>query len=91
MRIFRPNRDEAIGGCRKLHNEELHIMYFSLYIIRVIKSRRMRWARHETSKGIKGMHVEFLWEARRKEGSRKTDVNERIILKWSLEKEDGVF
>jgi hypothetical protein len=45
-RIFRPKRDEVTGGWRKLHNEELHNLYSSPSIIRVIKSRRMRWARH---------------------------------------------
>jgi hypothetical protein len=35
-----------MGGWRKLHNEELHNLYLSLSIIRMIKSRRMRWARH---------------------------------------------
>jgi hypothetical protein len=45
-RIFEPKRDEVIGGWRKLHNEELHNMYSSPSIIRMIKSRRMRWAGH---------------------------------------------
>jgi hypothetical protein len=45
-RIFGPKRDEVIGEWRKLHNEELHILYSSSNIIRHIKSRRMRWARH---------------------------------------------
>jgi hypothetical protein len=43
-RIFGPERDEVIGGWRKLHNEELHGLYSSPSIIRVIKARRMRWA-----------------------------------------------
>jgi hypothetical protein len=43
-RIFRPKRDEETGECRKLHNEELHDLYSSPNIVRVIKSRRMRWA-----------------------------------------------
>jgi hypothetical protein len=42
-RIFRPKRDEVIGGWRKLHNEELHYLYSSPNIIRIIKSRRMGW------------------------------------------------
>jgi hypothetical protein len=42
--IFGPKRDEVKGGWRKLHNEELHNLYSSPSIIRMIKSRRMRWA-----------------------------------------------
>jgi hypothetical protein len=45
-RIFGPKRDELTGGWRKLHNEELHNLYSSPSIIRVIKSRRMRWTGH---------------------------------------------
>jgi hypothetical protein len=41
--IFGLKRDEVTGGWRKLHNEELHILYTSPSIIRMIKSRRMRW------------------------------------------------
>jgi hypothetical protein len=50
-RIFRAKRDEMIGGWRKLHNEELHNMYCSPNIIRMIKSRRMRWAGHVARMG----------------------------------------
>jgi hypothetical protein len=42
-RIFGPKRDEVTGEWRKLHNEELHILYCSPNIIRQIKSRRMSW------------------------------------------------
>jgi hypothetical protein len=42
-KIFRPKRDEVTGDWRKLHNEELHNLYSSPSIIRMIKSRRMRW------------------------------------------------
>jgi hypothetical protein len=45
-RILRPKRDEVTGGWRKLHNEELHVLYFSPSIVRAIKVRRMRWAGH---------------------------------------------
>jgi Leucine-rich repeat (LRR) protein len=43
-RIFGPKRKEVTGEWRKLHNEELHILYSSQNIIRQIKSRRIRWA-----------------------------------------------
>jgi hypothetical protein len=45
-RIFGPKRDEVKGSWRKLRNEELHNLYSSPSIIRMIKSRRMRWAGH---------------------------------------------
>jgi hypothetical protein len=47
-RIFGPKRNEASGDWRRLYNEELYDLYCSPNIIRVIKSRRMRWARHVT-------------------------------------------
>jgi len=45
-RIIGPKRDEVTGEWRKLHNEELNDMYCSPNIVRVIKSRRIRWAGH---------------------------------------------
>jgi hypothetical protein len=45
LRLFGPKRDEVAGGWRRLYNEELHNLYASQIIIRVIKSR-MRWAGH---------------------------------------------
>jgi hypothetical protein len=45
-RIFGPKRDEVTGGWLNLHNEELHNFHSSPNIIRMIKSRRMRWAGH---------------------------------------------
>jgi len=45
-RIFGPKRDEFTGGNRKLHNEELIVLYSSPNVIRVIKSRRIEWAGH---------------------------------------------
>jgi hypothetical protein len=42
-RIFGPKKDEVTGGCRELHNEELHNLYPSPSIIRIVKSMRMIW------------------------------------------------
>jgi hypothetical protein len=52
-RIFGPKRDEVTGKWRKLHNEELRDLYSSSSIIRIIKSRRMRWAGHVVRMGEK--------------------------------------
>jgi hypothetical protein len=50
-RVFGPNRDEVTGECRKLHNEELNDLYPLPNIVRVVKSRRMRWAVHVVRMG----------------------------------------
>jgi hypothetical protein len=50
-RIFGPKRDEVTGEWRKLHNEELHNLYSAPDIIRKVKSRRMRLARHVARMG----------------------------------------
>jgi len=50
-RIFEPKRDEVTGEWRKLHNEELNNLYCSPNIVRVIKSRRMRWEGHVACMG----------------------------------------
>jgi hypothetical protein len=49
-RVFGPKREED-GSWRKLHNDELHSLYSSLNIVKVIKSRRMRWAGHVARMG----------------------------------------
>ena len=50
-RIFGPRRDEVTGDWRRFHNEELNDLYCSPNIVRVIKSRRMRWAGHVARMG----------------------------------------
>jgi hypothetical protein len=50
-KIFGPKREEVAGGLRRLHNEELHNLHTSLNIIRVIRSRRMRQAKHVARMG----------------------------------------
>jgi hypothetical protein len=65
-RIVGPKRDEVTRGWRKLHNEELHNLYSSLSIIRMIKSRMMRWAGHVARMGKKRMHIEYWWKSQKK-------------------------
>jgi len=50
-RIFGPRRDKVMGEWRRLHNEELNDLYSSPNIVRVIKSKRMRWAGHVARMG----------------------------------------
>jgi hypothetical protein len=52
-RIFGLRWDEVTGGWRKMHNKELRDLYSSPRIVRIIKSRRMRWAGHVAQMGEK--------------------------------------
>ena len=55
--MFGPKRDEVIGEWRKLHKEELRDLYSLPNIVRVVKSRRMRWVRHVARMGEgRGVH-----------------------------------
>jgi hypothetical protein len=63
-RIFGPKRDEVTGEWRQLHNEELRDLYSSPIIIRIIKSRRMRWAGRVARMGEKGNG--YRWESQKK-------------------------
>jgi hypothetical protein len=77
-RIFGPKRDEVTGQWRKLHNEELYDPYSSPNIIRVIKSRRMRWAEH-----VGEVHIVFWWgNLSVRDHLEEPEVNGRIILEW---------
>jgi hypothetical protein len=60
-RIFGPKRDEVTGDWRKLHNKELHNLSSSPSIIRMIKTRRMRWAGHVALMGRREMHIGYWW------------------------------
>jgi len=60
-RIFGPRRDEVTREWRRLLNEELNDLYFSPNIVRVLKSRRMRWAGHVARMGEeKGVYRVFV-------------------------------
>ena len=64
-RISGPRRDEVTGKWRRLHNEELNDLYCSPNIVRVIKSRRMRWAGHVARMGEEGGFIGSWWGNRR--------------------------
>jgi hypothetical protein len=64
-RIFGLKRNEVTSEWRKLHNKELHDLYSSPSIIRIIKSRRMRWAGHLARMGRRGTLIDYLWESQR--------------------------
>ena len=55
-RVFGPRRDDVTGEWRKLHNEELNDLYSSPGIVRVTKSRRMRWAGHVVRTGERSVY-----------------------------------
>ena len=66
-RIIGPRRDEVTGEWRKLHNEELNDLYSSPDIVRVIKSRRMRWAGHVARMGEgRVVHRVLVWKPEEK-------------------------
>jgi len=60
-KTFAPKRDEVTGEGRRLHNEELYDVYSSPNIIRVIKSRRMRWVGNVARMGRIQVHTGFWW------------------------------
>jgi len=82
-RIFGPRRDEVTGEWRRLYNEELNDLYFSPNMVRVIKSRRMRWAGHVARMGEEGGCIGSCWGNRR-EGDHWGDlgVDGWIMLGW---------
>jgi hypothetical protein len=89
-RIFGPKREKGAGGWRRLHNEELHNLHASPNIIRVIKSRRMRWVGHATRMGRMIYAYKIL--VGEPEGMRsfgRSKRNRKIILEWILRNQVG--
>ena len=81
-RIFGLRRDGVTGEWRKLHNEELNDLYSSPNIVRVIKSRRMRWAVHVARMGKGEVCTRFWWgNLRERDHLGDPGVDGRIILR----------
>jgi hypothetical protein len=84
-KVFGPKRDEMTGEWRKLHNEELNDLYSSHNIVRVVKSRRMRWAGHVARMGEdRGVHRVLVGKPERKRPlgrpRRKWEDNVKMTL-----------
>jgi hypothetical protein len=84
LRIFGPKREED-ESWRKLHNDELQSLYSSRNIVRVIKSRRMRWAGHVAHMGRGEVLIGF-WMGGPKARDHWEDlgIGGRITLRWTL-------
>jgi hypothetical protein len=81
-KLFGPKRDEVTGEWRKLHNEELHDLYSSPNIVRVIKSRRMRWAGHVARIGREEACIGFWWgNLRERDDWENSGVDEGMIFR----------
>jgi hypothetical protein len=71
-RIFTAKKDGIIGDWRKLHNEEPHNLYYSPNIIRMVESRRVRWAGHVACMGMRTAYGVLVGKARPKQTPWKT-------------------
>jgi hypothetical protein len=81
FRIFGPKRDEVTGDWRIHHLEELHNLYSSPSIIRMTKSRRMRWVKHVARMGRKGMHIRYWWKSQKRALGRSWVDNIKVELR----------
>jgi hypothetical protein len=91
-RIFGTKRDEMTGEWRKLRNEELHELYSSPNIVRVIKSRRMKWAGNVARMGRREECIGFWWgNLRERDHWGDPGLDGRIILGWIFTSGSGML
>ena len=90
-RVFGPKRDEVTGEWRKLRNEELRDLYSLPNIVRVVKSRRMRWAGHVARMGEgRDVHRVLVGKPEGKSHWGDPYIDGRIILRWIFGKWERV-
>jgi len=80
--IIGPAREKVIRGSRNVHNEELHSLYYSIHIFRVIKSRMISQTGHVACMGRRDVRVGFWWKKLKERDSLEDlCINGQIILK----------
>jgi len=88
-RIFGPKRDEVTGPWRKLRIEKLNYLYSSPNIVRVIKSRRMKWVGHLARMGERRSACRIWWgNLSERDHLQDAGIYGKIILKWIFKKWD---
>jgi hypothetical protein len=90
-KIFVPKKDEVTGEWRRLHNKELHALYSSPNIIRVIKSRTLRWGGHVTRMGEGEVHAGFWWGSLGERDHLEDPSVGGKIFKWIFKKRNGWY
>jgi hypothetical protein len=89
-KIFGPKREED-GSWRKLHNDELHSLYSSHNIVRVIKSRRMRWAGHLARMGEgRGVYRVLVQKSEGKRPLGRPRRRWEDTIRWTLERPGSI-
>jgi hypothetical protein len=90
-RIFGPKRDEVTRGWRKLHNEEVHNLYSSPNILRMIKSKTMRWAGH-IARMRRCIHIGYVGKPQRSRplGKRRLKWVDNIKMDLRKKRCDGM-
>jgi len=90
-RVFGPKRDEVTGEWRKLRNEELSDLYSLRNIVRVVKSRRMRWAGHVARMGGRGVYMVLVWKPEGKRPLGRPRRRWEDNIKMDLQEVGGAF